>query len=163
MMQSSKARMIVERTPAQRCSKMFSSLSDDAVIHILALASSWPHFFVRLTCTRFNRLSSAFRAAATSETLVIASDEGVWIMNQERGWWVECAPIPEHVRGQVNIGITCGGEVIFDSELVDGEPCIVAFDPKLNTWREIPSPIDTGLVEDYYCIHMAKLDGERVR
>ena len=139
---------------------MFSRLGDDVVVKILALGSTWPHTFVRRTCTEFNRLSSAFRAAATSETLVIASYEGVWIMNQERGCWVECAPIPEHVRGPVTFGVPCGGEVIFESEPVDGGgvKCIVAFDPKLNTWREIPTPMDT-----HHYMYLAKVDGERVR
>ena len=118
---------------------MFSRLGDDVVIRILALGSTWPHFFVRLACIRFNRLSSAFTAAATNETLVVASREGVWLLNQERGCWAACAPLPAKVECVEKGGALCDGEAMFIVR-VAGPDCIFAFNPKLNTWREVPKP-----------------------
>ena len=135
---------------------MFSRLSADLVIKILALGSTWPHMFVRLTCIQFNRLSSAVRAAAKSQTLVVASHEGVWIMNQERGCWVACAPLPKAALC-IHAGVSCGGEVMLLGQGPDGKSFMVAFEPKLNTWRELPTPFDTT---DLLILrtHMAKLD-----
>ena len=139
---------------------MFSRLGDDVVIKILALGSAWPHMFVRLTCNHFNRLSSAFRAAAKSETLVVASCNGVWMLNQERRCWVACAPLPEGIRPDA--GVSCGGEVIVLGHLRRGHPFMVAFDPKLNMWREMPAaPFDA--THSIGVDMVAKLDGDRVR
>ena len=144
---------------------MFSRLGDDVVIKILALASAWPHMFLRLTCIQFNRLSSAFRAAATSETLVVASRDGVWMLNQERGCWVACGPLPEGIR--LDAGVSCGGEVMVfgqqhTREDIRGKPFMVAFDPKLNMWRDMPAaPFDA--THSISVNTVVKLDDERVR
>ena len=138
---------------------MFSRLGDDVVVKILALGSAWPHMFVRLTCTQFNRLSSAFRAAAISETLVVASRDGVWMLNQERRCWVACAPLSKGIRP--NAGVSFGGEVMVLGHL-RGKLHTVAFDPKLNMWREMPAaPFDA--THSFGVEMVTKLDDERVR
>ena len=62
-----------------------SRLSDDLLIRILAMASSWPHSRVQLTCARFSRLLPDFRRIAVEafgidETLMILAvgGHGTW-------------------------------------------------------------------------------------
>ena len=116
---------------------------------------------MRLTCNQFNRpLSKApFRAAATSETLVVASRDGVWMLNQERGCWVACAPLPERIT-RLDAGVSCGGEVMVCGDDIHGKPLMVVFDPKLNMWREMPAtPFDA--THSISVDTVARLDGDR--
>ena len=135
---------------------MFLLLGDDLVVKILSVASAWPHSSVRRTCARFNQLSDAFRAAAIEagidETLVVATSCGVWLLNQERECWMQCAPPPVDDLS-VTYATTCGGEVyfaycVFDE---DRDMCwdLIAFDCTRNTWRDVELP---DVEDDFYDI-----------
>ena len=123
-----------------------SRLGDDLLIRILAMASSWPHSRVQLTCARFSRLLPDFRRLAVEafgidETLMIFSSvvSGSWMLDQERGRWLRCADPPVDRNWNVTSAAALGHEVVVHGRDHDGVTTW-AFDPELNTWRRLPNP-----------------------
>ena len=96
-----------------------SQVSDDLLIRILAMASSWPHSRVQLTCARFSRLVPAFRRLAVEtfgidETLMIVSTciHGSWLLDQERGRWLRCDDPPMSKMAKMLCAAALGHEVM---------------------------------------------------
>ncbi|MEM6477439.1 MAG: hypothetical protein AAF647_00190, partial [Pseudomonadota bacterium] len=89
--------------------------------------------------------------AGVDETLIIATRSSVWLLNQERECWVQCAPPPVDVF-HVYRSTSCGGEAFFGymfpqrfspefESLVDDDSFgLLAFDCTHNTWRQMELP-----------------------
>ena len=145
-----------------------SQVSDDLLIRILAMASSWPHSRVQLTCTRFSRLVPDFRQLAVEtlgiyETLMILSPvvSGSLLLDQERGRWLRCADPPVAAHSAIFSASAPGHAVmVFGLHTDDGATRTLAFDPKLNTWRQLPTPFPAYPYTNR--VNLVTMDHERV-